>query len=683
MKQGFGSCGKAIAAHIRAFFQNALSLRERFSSDAERKWLKFSALASLAFFVVFLLEAYLFFYALFWAVLLGTLLFLAHGKSREVLPRLLWLLGPLLSFLNVEYMIGNIDYFPFICQLSPLEVFLNLLWYYMIAGGIHLVCRRRRMSAVIASAFSLFFGLVESYFFAFRGRVIFPSDVYAIRSAMNVIAEYSFLPSFTQWMGILVSASYIAAVMLLTAKTGRKKPNWCVALPVVVLCAGYIGVFFLTPFLSWTGFEGKLWTSLWRTRENGVLLNFTINLRYSSVEEPTGYAEHIFSLTQAHKSESADLPEGQVRPNIIAIMNESFCDLSVLGIETNAPCTPFLDSLTKNTIKGNTYVSVFAGHTANSEYEFLTGNSISFLPVGTVAYQMFTRRGDYSLVGQLKALGYDSIAMHPYAASGWNRVGVYTSYGFDEMYFIDDFENIVEIRDYCSDRSNYENVIAAYEAHRAEKSDTPLFLFNVTMQNHGDYTPNWEGLEKTVWLTGELEEQFEGVDMYLSLARESDAAFEMLVDYFSQAEEPTVILMFGDHQPGLPNDFYEQLFGQEKDALEAEEAMCMYQIPYILWANYDIGEKSYGDFSLNYLSTMLIDALGFPKTGYQQFLSDTMQVLPIVTRNFYRSASGVCSADVSVLPREAQVFLDEYEILQYNGLKGGANRYNGFFQLAS
>lgn len=678
MRRLFHRCKQAVKARLRAF-------SARVSSGNGRKRFRISVAISLVCLLVFLFERYPIFYALFWAALLGTLLFLAQEKDREVLPRILWLLGPLLSFLGVEYMIGNIEYFPFVCQLRPLEVLLNLLWYYMIAGAIHLICRRRRMSATISAVLFLVIGMSESYFYAFRGRVIFPADIFAVNTALKVVSEYDFFPSMQQWLGIITCAAYVAALFLLTKKHRWRKPKWFLVLPATTLCVGYICIFFLTPFLSWTGFEGKLWTSLWKTRENGILLNFAVNLRYSTVEEPEGYAERILPLTNAYKSEKAELADGQVRPNIIAIMNESLCDLSVLGVETNQPCLPFLNSLAENTIKGNAYVSVFAGHTANSEFEFLTGNSISFLPVGTVAYQMFARAGDYSLVGQLSALGYDSIAMHPYDAFGWNRPSVYRYYGFDEMHFIEDFENVVNIRDYCSDRSNYENLIATYERHRAENEDTPLFLFNVTMQNHGDYSPRWDGLEKTVWLTGDLgdaEVEYEGVNMYLSMVKESDAAFEYLLDYFSQVEEPTVIVMFGDHQPGLPNDFYEQLFGQHKDTLEAEQAMCMYQIPYVIWANYDIEEKTYGDFSLNYLSTVLMDALGFPKTGYEQFLLDSMQTLPIITRNFYRTASGFCSADTSVLPQEAQAILSEYSILQYNGIKGKENRYNGFFNLA-
>lgn len=680
MKWVFDTCKNAVINFIKAVLQN---LRSLFSDCKNRIQFSIIVLASIACLIVFIVGAYPILYALFWTVLIGTIAFLIVRKNREALARLLWALGPFLSFLMVEYMIGNITLFPFTCALkTPKEIILNLIWYYMVAGALYLAVGRRKSSAIISAAFFLIWGLADSYFFAFRGRVIFPSDFLALRTAVNVIGEYNFLPSSEQFFGALILVIYIVCMALMPKVRGRKFPGWFVTVPAAAVCAGYICLFFFTPFLKWTGFEDKLWTSLWQTRQNGVVLNFTVNLRFSSVEKPEDYEQHIEELTKEYESESAVVSEETVRPNIIAIMNESFCDLSVIGIETNESCTPFLDSLEENTIKGYTYVSVFSGHTANSEYEFLTGNSISFLPVGTVAYQMFTHENDYSLAGQLNALGYYSIAMHPYDSSGWNRVSVYNRYGFDEMHFIEDFENVVKIRDYCSDRSNYENLISVYEKHQnSNNNGSPLFIFNITMQNHGGYSVNWSGLDKTMWLTGNLKGKFESVDMYLSLARESDSAFAELVEYFQNVSEPTIVVMFGDHQPGLSDRFYESVFGQKKDTLSQEESVCLYQVPYIIWANYDIEEKEYEDFSLNYLSTVLIDTIGYPKTGYQQFLSQAMEALPIVTRNFYRDAEGVWSGNPSAVSDEAQSILSEYAILQYNGLKNGDARFDAYFNL--
>ena len=89
---------------------------------------------------------------------------------------------------------------------------------------------------------------------------------------------------------------------------------------------------------------------------------------------------------------------------------------------------PFLHSLEENTVKGWAFSSVFGGTTANSEYEFLTGNTTAFLPAGTVPYQMYVSSGDPTLVGQMAALGYRTVAAHPYRSSGWSRPSVYPGF---------------------------------------------------------------------------------------------------------------------------------------------------------------------------------------------------------------------------------------------------------------
>lgn len=73
-------------------------------------------------------------------------------------------------------------------------------------------------------------------------------------------------------------------------------------------------------------------------------------------------------------------------------MNESFSDLSVVGdIETNVPYMPYIDSIQDETIQGNAYVSTIGTGTSNTEYEFLTGNTMAFLPAGSNAYQLYVK----------------------------------------------------------------------------------------------------------------------------------------------------------------------------------------------------------------------------------------------------------------------------------------------------
>ena len=120
-------------------------------------------------------------------------------------------------------------------------------------------------------------------------------------------------------------------------------------------------------------------------------------------------------------------------PNIIVIMDEAFSDLSVLGdLETNKDYMPFVHSLQNgadNTITGYLNVSVCGGNTADTEFEFLTGNTMAFLPAGSIPYQQYIKDTTPSLASYLKGLGYETYAQHPYNASGWNRETVYPLLG--------------------------------------------------------------------------------------------------------------------------------------------------------------------------------------------------------------------------------------------------------------
>ena len=107
-------------------------------------------------------------------------------------------------------------------------------------------------------------------------------------------------------------------------------------------------------------------------------------------------------------------------PNIIVVMNESFSDLSVLGdFKTNEDYLPFLHSLqqgAENTVTGMLNVSVCGGNTADTEYEFLTGNTMAFLPQGSIPYQQYITKELPALPAYLASLGYETVATHPYYA---------------------------------------------------------------------------------------------------------------------------------------------------------------------------------------------------------------------------------------------------------------------------
>ena len=426
---------------------------------------------------------------------------------------------------------------------------------------------------------------------------------------------------------------------------------------------------------------------MWTTRGNGLFLNFSVCLKYMRVERPESYSEEaLAALAGSTPSDPAAVPaageDGMIRPvNVIVIMNESLSDLSVLpGVESNTDAMPFLRSLTENTIKGYAYSSVFGGTTANSEYEFLTGNTTAFLPAGTVPYQMYVSSGDPTLVGQMAALGYRTVAAHPYRSSGWSRPSVYRDFGFDEVYFEGDFQDREYMRGdektgYVTDQCDYENLIRWYEEKEAGE---PLFLFNVTMQNHSAYQMAWTDLPREVWLTGALEGRFNTVNQYLSLVYQSDQAFEYLLDYFSQVEEPTLILLFGDHQPQVATNFYTDVLGTAPDTALAQKKQM---VPFVLWANYDIPEAQGVELSLNYLSALLMDTANLPMTGYQKYLARLWKAAPVINTVGIRDAGGNWYGEDEALPEELEAAVEDYRVLLYNHVFDKKNRVEGFFTL--
>ena len=428
--------------------------------------------------------------------------------------RALLLLLPVLAFVLVEYLNYNSwDDF------TPVQIALNLAWYYLLELVFYFVRRRRRVAAAKwAFGIAWGIGMANHYLISFRGRTLFPGDFLTLRTAANVAGNYDYRPDSMQWLTIGIFAAVLVLLSFLPRE--EKRPfDWRGFAPAAAGTAVFLAAFFGTGWVEGLGIEPSMWT----TRGNGLVLNFTVCLKYMKVEKPDSYSqETLAALAGENPSDAADTAasaDGGTRPvNVIVIMNESLSDLSVLpGVESNMDAMPFLRSLTDNTIKGYAYSSVFGGTTANSEYEFLTGNTTAFLPAGTVPYQMYVSDGDPSLVGQMEALGYTTIAAHPYRSSGWNRPTVYADYGFDEVYFESDFQDRAYMRGdartgYVTDRCDYENLIRWYEE---KEEGQPLFLFNVTMQNHSAYQMAWTNLPKEVSLTGELENRFQSVNQYL------------------------------------------------------------------------------------------------------------------------------------------------------------------------
>jgi phosphoglycerol transferase MdoB-like AlkP superfamily enzyme len=541
-----------------------------------------------------------------------------------------------------------------------------------------------RFTFLLSGVFVLLLGTANYFVDAFRGYGIVYMDLFAVKTAANVAGNYSYQWDWHLFLGAFLGIVFLVLCVVVTPAGKRRKNlrSWFVSL--IGLAAG-VGFFVWVDFgYDFLGDVNNLtWDHSIGISEYGYLLYVTANAGEATVQEPEGYsvekAEEILSRYEDSLQTNSVLAShagNAVSPNIIMVMNESFSDLSVLGnFNTSEPYLSFFNSLKENTIRGYANSSVYGGYTANSEFEFLTGCTKAFLPGS--AYLQYIDNYMPSLVTNITAQeGYSSaVAVHPYNPSGYNRNRVYPLLGFERFLSLDDFVNPVKVRKYVSDESDYEMLEKLYEEKKQGES---LCLFNVTMQNHSSYDYSGYTFENPVKLESiALQPEAE---QYLSLVKMSDDALKQLITYFKEVKEPVLLVVFGDHQPHLPDYFYKHIMGKLPDDLEGEDAMKRYLVPFIIWANYDIQEAEIEKISLNYLSTLMMETAGLELTDFQKFLLDMYQYVPSVSAQGYYDNKGVLhgwdETDNDVIQ-----WIREYRILQYNYMFDTSNRLEEHFQV--
>ena len=137
------------------------------------------------------------------------------------------------------------------------------------------------------------------------------------------------------------------------------------------------------------------------------------------------------------------------------------------------------------------------------------------------------------------------------------------------------------------------------------------------MQNHGGFEV--EGLEPTVHVTelnGEsCKGQYPKADQYLTLIRMSDEALRYFLEELEQFEEPTMVVMFGDHQPSVETHFFDALYGMRWTEVPGEWKIHSFQTPYMIWTNYERDVEDAGDMSAFMLGSEVLKAAGVEPVG--------------------------------------------------------------------
>lgn len=520
---------------------------------------------------------------------------------------ILLLLYPIVTFYLLEWFTHN----PWKTMKATPQV-LNIVMFELVALLLFALFGRLHAALMTETLFFFLYGLVNYFVLNFRSVPIQPWDLFSISTAASVADNYEYT---LDKQALLVVIGFLVLLILeFFCRYTLKKGTWKFRIPTAaVVCAllvAFGGMFHSDEIVQQKlRLYDKLFTPTTISFKNGTALAFVMELRYISVDKPAGYNADAAREELAAYAQPSEEPEK--KPNIIVIMDEAFSDPAVLAdFQTNEDYMPFMHSMmdgADNTVSGWLNVSVLGGNTANTEFEYLTGNTMAFLPTGSIPYQQYIKAETPSMASHLASLGYKTVAMHPYKATGWDRDKVYPDLGFQEMHFLPDYKNPLLVREYVSDKSDFEKIIETYEK---KEPGEPLFVFNVTMQNHSSYTESFDNFQPDITVEGA---NSTALNNYLSLMKLSDEALQELIAYFEGQEEETIIVFFGDHQP--TNSVVEpvwKLNGKRNATLTEEELSRRYKVPFIIWANYDIEETTGVETSANYLAFRRFRPQAFP-----------------------------------------------------------------------
>lgn len=595
----------------------------------------------------------------------------------------------------------------------------NLLWMYplclllewaiitAIMAGVFFISQRRHTPPAVVAVLMSILGIVEYFIITFKSMPIAPGDISALSTAMAVAGTgYSYILSpfclyGMAFMAISVQLCRMAAMLRPQRDRGNRRAL-LINLMVGIACLAGVGAHVtLVDYYNTLSIQVYTWRPLESYYRQGFLPSFISGAQTIKPPVPEDYdmdqAKELISdyADQYDANRAASVERTQAvsqfdeeKPTVITIMNETFSDLSIYqNLHADYQGPQFFKNLSDTLQRGVLYVSAFGGGTCNTEFEYLTGNSMAFLGTGTYPYTIYDLTRTETLSQQFKDLGYDTTAIHPNHGTNWNRENVYSDFGFDRFLSIADYQGAETLRGMVTDAATYDSILTMLD-----ENENPQFIFDVTMQNHSGYNTGLIPADKQVNLSIDGMSDPE-VNEYISLIQESDRALKDFLTSLRSLDRKVVVVFFGDHQPFFPDTFNDQWFTGEDEAAHQER---LWQTSYIIWANYDVDgmmqSSERDDLSVNYLGAELMRLIGAPLNDYQKSQLTLREALPAInTTGFEDSAMRWYLATTETDDQQGNTALaaaekarQDYAMMQYYEMFGdGSQIYTEHAQTAA
>ena len=544
---------------------------------------------------------------------------------------------------------------------APMFFLVNMGSLALVFLPVYFLLQQTRMGMAFCMIASFLLGTAEHFVLSFRGSPIQPLDFLSLGTASEVASGYSLTPTGPIEVSAVVLIVSLVVLFWRVPKIRITKKMLVVNLALAVVAAG--GMYALGTHHEIQNEYGSK-VNAWDPRPDYVRFGYPfctlVRFQQLTVPVPQGYSAEAADQIMADAQAADETVHVADKPTIIAVMNESFSDMSAYpSLKNSAAKLSLYSELLKDPgviASGTAYASVYGGGTCDSEYEMLTGNAMANLCAGQRPYIQFPFDSPQeSLASVLKEQGYATTAIHPADATNWNRDKVYPAMGFDRFIDINEFSGAERIKGFTSDRETYKKVLelldegsgaggtgaagSSADGVRDAAYTQPQFIFDLTIQNHGGYATGLIREDQWVDVKYGDGQTYDELSEYVSCVKQSEIALQWFLEELKKRDENVVVLFFGDHQPWF-TEWLDDIGVEEKiEDKTAEQSALHFCVPYMIWSNYDsAATEAYRDeraklantdTSINYLGMMTMRAAGVKLSPYQAFLAQQQKSLPV------------------------------------------------------
>ena len=436
-------------------------------------------------------------------------------------------------------------------------------------------------------------GITNAVLLGMRVAPLEAMDFYILRTGLAIVHVY-----LNPFQIVLIAVAILAALALLAflfVKCPKNRPDYVRNLLTVVCCLLAVLLLALA-VMGLANADPQNYENIKDAYDAyGFPYCFLRSIFERGIPKPNNYSEErlreILSDLAASPSQ-----EPESTPNVIMVQLESFFDVNRMKeLQFSEDPIPNFTAMMSEGSHGFISVPAIGAGTANTEFEVLSGLDLDFF--GTGEYPYATILGDRcceTIAYDLASLGYSAHAMHNHTATFYDRYRVYANLGFDTF---TPAEHMIGI-EYNDLDWEKDKILTKYIMKALESTDTPDFVFAVSVQGHGRYPEVPTETAPAVSLTGiEDEERRQAFEYYVNQLHEMDVFIGELRDALATLDEDTVLVLYGDHLPAL-------------DITEDELTNAnLLQTDYVIWSNFPLEESEY-DLEAYQLSSLVLGKLG-------------------------------------------------------------------------